>query len=371
MRSSPAGIAALALAAGFALAVAAAEHGDRLKEVERKIEEAEKEAKSIEAKAEDALGQMERFDRSIGDREQRLATLAGDIRSARGRRDEAQKKIDQLEADLPRLRARFAARARGLYRLTHRGLGPVVFAAPREWSEAQRYRRSLQAVLAYDRTVVIELRDNRDQAEAAREQAEKAAAALSARRKESERELASLRAERGGKEKLVASLRGEGAERARLIGELKTSAEKLRALIESEEASKTSPFEAPPGTAKLRMMPPLPAAPQQVSTARNGVEIRVGAGTPIHAVKAGRVVFAGWFTGYGKMVILDHGDHLYSVYGYASEIAVDAGRVVNAGDTIASVGATGPVAAPSLYFEIRDHGTPRDPGAYIPALARK
>jgi septal ring factor EnvC (AmiA/AmiB activator) len=71
------------------------------------------------------------------------------------------------------------------------------------------------------------------------------------------------------------------------------------------------------------------------------------------------------------MVILDHGDHLYSIYGYASDIAVEPGQVVQGGDEIASVGATGPVERPSLYFEIRDHGTPRDPGQYIAALAHR
>jgi len=59
------------------------------------------------------------------------------------------------------------------------------------------------------------------------------------------------------------------------------------------------------------------------------------------------------------------------VYGYAADVRVEPGRIVGAGDEIAIVGATGPVAAPSLYFEIRERGTPRDPGSYIPSLARR
>ena len=351
--------------------VAAAGSGDRLKEVEKKIQDTVKEAKSIEAKTEGALSEVDRLDRSISDRERRVADLAAEIRTARSRRDEAERRIAKLDAELPRLRARFAARARGLYRLTRGGLGPVVFAAPREWSGALRYRRNLQAVLAHDRAIVVEMRQNRSEAEAARAEAAESAAALATSRKENERELGSLRGEREEKQKVVASLRGEGAERARALTELKASAEKLRDLIERDETSKAAPFQPPPGSAKLRMTSPLPAAATQVVTARNGVEIRVGNGTPIHAVKAGRVVFAGWFTGYGKMVILDHGDHVYSIYGYAGEIMVEQGQEVKGGDAIASVGATGPVASPSLYLEIRDHGTPRDPAAYIPALAGK
>jgi septal ring factor EnvC (AmiA/AmiB activator) len=119
------------------------------------------------------------------------------------------------------------------------------------------------------------------------------------------------------------------------------------------------------------MVAPLQLGAGSVSAARNGVEIRAPAGTNVQAVRAGRVVFAGWFTGYGKMVIVDHGERLYSVYGYANDLLVEAGRVVAEGDSIATVGATGPVSSPSLYFEIRDHGTPRDPTAYIPTLSRK
>jgi len=365
-------VSAAALVLRLASVAPAAAPGEQLKEVEKKIEDTAKEAKSIEEKTEGALGEVDRLDRSISEREQRVTGLAADIRAAKHRRDAAERRIAKLDAELPRLRERFAERARGLYRLTRGGLGPVVFAAPRQWSETLRYRRSLQAVMAHDRAIVVEMRQNRNDAEAARAEAAANAAKLAASRKENERELATLREEREDKQKLVASLRGEGAERARALDELKASAEKLRDLIERDEkASKAAPFQPPPGTAKLRMMSPLPAAAKQVVTARNGVEIRIGSGTPIHAVKAGRVVFAGWFAGYGKMVILDHGDHLYSIYGYAGEITVEQGQEVNGGDAIASVGSTGPVATPSLYFEIRDHGTARDPGVYIPTLARK
>jgi septal ring factor EnvC (AmiA/AmiB activator) len=361
-------IVSVALCAG---AVAAADQSERLKEVEKRIEQTEAEAKSIQAKTDDALGEIDRLDRSISDRERRVASLAADIKSARARREEAERRITELDEELPRLRASFLERSRGLYRLTHRGLGPVVFAAPRQWVETLRYRHNLQAVLAHDRELVVAMRDNRVEAETARSEAAASAAALDASRKENERELGLLRAERGKKQKLVASLRGEGEEHARRIEELKASAQKLRDLIDQEEASKEKPFEQPPGSATAKMTSPLSVPGEQLVVARNGVEIRVASGTPIHAVKAGRVVFAGWFTGYGKMVILDHGDHLYSIYGYASDIAVEQGQVVEGGDTVASVGTTGPVERPSLYFEIRDHGTARDPAQYIPALARK
>ena len=341
-----------------------------MKDVQRQIEHAEQEAKSIEKKTESVLGEIEELDRSVDTKEGIVADLAREIRAAQTSKEEAERKVAALDAQLPRLRAAFEARARGLYRLTLRGPAPLVFQTPREWTEALRYRRSFEAVLAHDQELAADLRRNRVEADAARQQAADQAEMLASSREESEREIASLREERSSKKKLLVSLRSEGEKRQRLLGELKSSAEKLRELIEKEEAARLVPFQPPPGEA-AHMAAPLQIDAGSVSAARNGVEIRAPAGTNVQAVRAGRVVFAGWFTGYGKMVIVDHGERLYSVYGYANDLLVQAGRVVAEGDSIATVGATGPVSSPSLYFEIHDHGTPRDPTAYIPDLSRR
>jgi murein hydrolase activator len=361
------GAAILALCGTAALG---ADSTERLKDVQQQIERAEREARSIEKKTAGVLGEIEELDRSIAEREDRVNDLAAGIRSAQASKEAAERKVVELDAELPRLRAAFEARARGLYRLMRRGPAPLVFQTPREWTEALRYRYSFEAILAHDRELGEELRRNRADAETARQQAADQAAALVSHREESEREIATLRGERRSKKTLLASLRGEGEKRSRLLGELKSSAEKLHELIESEERAATAPFQPPPG-GTTSMATPLHVGAGSVSAARNGVEIRAPAGTKIQAVRAGRVVYAGWFTGYGKMVIVDHGERLYSVYGYANDLLVEAGRVVAEGDSIATVGATGPVSLPSLYFEIRDHGAPRDPMAYIPALSRK
>jgi len=361
-------VAALALT--VATAAGAQRSAERLKDVEQRIRQTEGEAKALESKSTSVLGQVDELDRAIGAQERTVADLAAQMRSARTRKETAERAIARLDEQLPELRASFTARARGLYRLTRRGLAPLVVRAPQEWSEALRYRRGLQAVVAHDHGLVDALVRNRAAADAAREEARAQAEALAAERAQNERELGSLRATRKQKQQLLASIRHQTDKRAELLEELESSAEKLRQLIEKEEAAKAAPFQPPPGQAAT-MASPLRIESTAVATARNGVEIRAAAGTPVRAVKARRVVFAGWFTGYGKMVILDHGDRLYSVYGYVGDVLVETGRAVGAGETIAAVGTTGPVAVPSLYFEIRDHGTPRDPAAYIKSLAHK
>jgi septal ring factor EnvC (AmiA/AmiB activator) len=92
-----------------------------------------------------------------------------------------------------------------------------------------------------------------------------------------------------------------------------------------------------------------------------GIVLRTAAGTPVHAVAAGRVVYASWLRGFGNILIIDHGDKYLSIYGYNQSLLKQVGDIVRAGETIATVGATGGQVEPGLYFEIRHAGVPVNP----------
>ena len=65
------------------------------------------------------------------------------------------------------------------------------------------------------------------------------------------------------------------------------------------------------------------------------------------------------------MVIIDHGDHYYTVYAHLEETFKQKGDPVDAGEVIATVGDTGSLAGPKLYLEVRHHGKPMDPATWI------
>lgn len=92
-----------------------------------------------------------------------------------------------------------------------------------------------------------------------------------------------------------------------------------------------------------------------------GIVLRSPEGTPVHAVAAGRVVYANWLGGFGNIMIIDHGAKYLSVYAYNQSLLKRVGDVVAAGDTVATVGATGGQVDSGLYFEIRHQGTPVNP----------
>lgn len=96
------------------------------------------------------------------------------------------------------------------------------------------------------------------------------------------------------------------------------------------------------------------------SIVRNGLEIRAAEGNPVWAVHEGKVAFAGPFTGFGHLVIVEHGRGSFSLYGYLDELAVSKGDDVERQRRVGTVGRT-PTGQPALYFELRIDGRPVDP----------
>ena len=97
----------------------------------------------------------------------------------------------------------------------------------------------------------------------------------------------------------------------------------------------------------------------------DGVLIAAAAGTAVKAVADGTVVFADWMTGYGNILIIDHGNGYMSLYAHNDSLLRAAGDAVRRGDALAAVGSSGGQERPALYFELRRNGTPVNPSAWL------
>ncbi|MHB8756950.1 MAG: peptidoglycan DD-metalloendopeptidase family protein [Bacillota bacterium] len=96
-----------------------------------------------------------------------------------------------------------------------------------------------------------------------------------------------------------------------------------------------------------------------------GMDIAVPTGTPVHAAKAGTVIEAGWVSGYGYTVMIDHGDGVTTLYGHNSRLLVKKGQEVAQGYVIAYSGSTGHSTGPHVHFEIRIHDEPINPWTHL------
>jgi len=99
-----------------------------------------------------------------------------------------------------------------------------------------------------------------------------------------------------------------------------------------------------------------------------GMDIKVPTGTPIMAAADGEVTYAGTRSGYGLVVEISHGDGVGTVYGHMDEISVAVGDILQQGDLIGAVGATGNASTPHLHYEVLIDGEIYDPWLFLPAI---
>jgi murein hydrolase activator len=93
----------------------------------------------------------------------------------------------------------------------------------------------------------------------------------------------------------------------------------------------------------------------------NGIDIAAERGEPVRAIYDGTIIYSSWFIGYGNVVIIDHGDHFYSVYAHLEEVFKSVYNRVEAGDVITTARDSGVMGSAGLYFELRHYDRTPDP----------
>jgi septal ring factor EnvC (AmiA/AmiB activator) len=184
-------------------------------------------------------------------------------------------------------------------------------------------------------------------------------------------------AKREERETLLSALRGARALHERAAAEATGQAHRLAEFVATLPPPRTG-VAGPSGFASRRGHLPSPApGPITVGfgrvvnpkfntvTVQNGIDVEAPAGAPVHAVAPGRVVHAGWFKGYGNLVIVDHGEGYHSLVAHLASMRTAMGEVVEAGDVLGTVGDSGSLKGPYLYFEIREKGRPVDPRPWL------
>jgi murein DD-endopeptidase MepM/ murein hydrolase activator NlpD len=96
-----------------------------------------------------------------------------------------------------------------------------------------------------------------------------------------------------------------------------------------------------------------------------GIDIGAARGTSVRAPAPGTVAFAGWWSGYGRTIIIDHGNRVHTLYGHLSKLGVRRGQLIAQGTTIGSTGSTGHASGPHLHYEILVRGRPVNPRRYL------
>jgi len=296
---------------------------------------------------------------------------AAERRLRRAREDEAsaQARLAALEAELsPRLRAR--ARMGQLSELR-------LLAASASLAELVKRRWLWERVVSHDLALLAEGQRALEARERARRAVEGEAGRIAALAREAHARSDELAARREEHRALLAAVRGERSLHERAAAEAAGQGAKLAEFVAAlPPAGSAAPLHT--GFAGLRSRLPHPVAgavevgfgrvvdPRfETVTLQKGVDIRAPGGADVRAVAPGRVAHAGWFKGYGNLVIVDHGDGFHTLVAHLASMSTAMGEEVEAGALLGTVGDTGSMKGAYLYFEIREHGRPVDPAAWL------
>ncbi len=412
-------LACLALAIG--LTVVAPSPAQSQREAEKKLQKLRGELKSIaqeRRKLEDARGEAARKLREADEQVGKSSRSLNDTETALKREEAAlaqlQQQRDEMRARLDRQRQQLTALVRASYQLGGDAPLKVLLSQDRvaDANRALAYHRYIQSdraqkiaalsteLKALDE-VEREIAARRAQLDATRNQQRAKVAALAKDRKTNAALTADLDErykDRSAREKalgqdarsletLLANLRAAAARAER---ERRAEARRLAAQEAAEKkAAAASPRSAGDKTATATHTPrPAVANAPALKVGglgwplsgnllarfggrmpdgrtSSGVLIGAPAGSTVTAVADGSVVFSEWMTGYGLILIIDHGNGYMSLYAHNESLLRDAGDRVKRGDALAKVGTSGGQGTPALYFELRRNGQPVDPSSWL------
>ena len=191
-----------------------------------------------------------------------------------------------------------------------------------------------------------------------------------------EKKKISIAANEAEKQKLYDGLKKRRAAYERKIAELEKSSKELEGLIQRKLTERAKAGLKSPKSSGKFMWPVRGRQTSQFGYRRHplwggsnfhtGLDIANSYGTSIRASDSGEVIFSGWWDGYGKAIVIDHGKTFSTVYGHLSRIYVRSGTVVNKGQVIGLLGSSGYSTGPHLHFEIRKNGKPMNPKKWLP-----
>ena len=367
-----------AVAAGLCLSLvcfgSAAEEPGELSELKQRIREGKASLERIRRGESSILEVLDEIEVALDRKAGQLETLNSRLRQRRRDVKEAAAAAQEASVAFENGRQALAGRARALYKWQRAGTPFVVLNGEFSVAELMRRKRHLESIVGRDRSLIRRLsrnvrrsRDLRAAVESRRQELKKERDAVAALRQE-------LTEERARKHDILYGLRREQETHARVLKELEEAARRLEGIIAVSVKSREPASRPAPGLPASGRGLELPVAGRIVSgfgvhkhpdlnvdVHRPGIDIAAPAGAEIRAVEGGRVLFADRLSGYGKMLIIDHGRRYYTVYGHLSKLDKVVGDRVGRGDRIAWVGDGAASGQSRLYFEVRKNGKPVDP----------
>jgi murein hydrolase activator len=376
-------------------AAAQTRRDDPLQAEQRKLQQTQKQLKEERERAAAARARETSLLAELEEIERRLAAKQRDVARLEARIKKAQNDVQMLRGEISRLERQragqmnaLARRLRVMYRVHAQGGAlPVILSGEDPVTRAVAVRH-LASLAALDARLIQEYRVTSDRLADRKGKEEAQQQELAGLHEDAKREQAEVDREVAKRRVILAKVRDERAYHERMVGELTEASHRLEAFIRELQAKQRKLARIPPpkggieapaiGFGALKGRLPWPTEGKIVTgfgaqvhprfgtrTFRNGVDIEAAVGREVLAVHGGHVIYTGWFKGYGNLIIMDHGNDYYTLYAHIADIEAKEGDDVRQGQRIGTVGDTGSLAGPRLYFEVRYQGRPQDPEQWL------
>lgn len=345
-------------------------------QIDADIKQADVELREIQTR-------LDNLETQLNSTRSQMSTVQAQLSKLRSDLEQKQKELDSAKQELDRLTGVLNLRAQNYYKSGNVSYLEVLLSA-KNFADLIHRADYLTRIVDQDAQLLKEIKETKAAIEAARQailahkseiEAKNAALLIQ------EKNLAQLtEQEQAQKDNMTAKLSSKkdilnsiGDEQARLedaiTAEERDAAELERLINSSPGSGNVIPIGSPSASGfiwPLRGIITGSFGESRPGHMHAGIDIAVGTGTPVLAAKSGVVNYAGWMSGYGYVVDINHGGGVTTRYAHNSRLLVSSGQVVAQGQQIAASGSTGHSTGPHLHFEIRMNGSPVNPLSYLP-----
>jgi septal ring factor EnvC (AmiA/AmiB activator) len=349
----------------------------KMQEVEQRIRENEEKIKKMKAGEQETLQKIEIIDQLIERYKYKRRVLDDKISINKMKMESLDHEMKQVEKSLAGQKNMLALRIRSLYKAGPLGFWRVVLGAGScaEISQNANYMKLIaqedsRLIQNFSRQIK-DIQVKKEKMRLYQQETEEL------QREAAEQEMEAVKNKKE-KEARLDGFRNEEKEYAMVRQELSNNLNEIQNLLNNLEKNRRLPHDVslPCGFSARKGSLSWPAQGKVISRSlfgkqmaevsgaaglNKGIAIQAPAGSEIYSVYQGKVVYADWCLGYGKLLIVDHGGGYCSIYAHASELLAGCGDFVQERQVIARVGDTGTVRESQLYFEIRCQGNAVDP----------